>query len=183
MSLLRTARLNLRLFGLGDAPFILELLNEPGFLTYIGDKGVRTLGDARDYLRQGPLESYAQHGFGLYAVELCDGARPAPIGMCGLVRREGLDEPDVGFAFLQRYCGLGYASEAAAGVVHHAATVLRLPRLLAVAAADNHGSAAVLRKIGMRFTGWVRLRAQADELRLFALNTTVFPAMPADSQA
>ena len=99
-SVVGTPRLDLRELKFGDAEFILELLNEAGFIRFIGDKGVRTLSDARDYIQHGPMDSYARNGFGLYAACLRDGT---PIGICGLVKREGLDDPDVGFAFLSRY--------------------------------------------------------------------------------
>src|SRR3984885_15762266 len=108
MSIIETARLSLRELDFGDAEFILELLNEPGFIRNIGDKGVRTLADARDYILQGPMDSYARNGFGLYAACLRDGT---PIGICGLVKREGLNAPDVGFAFLPRFWFLGCAVE------------------------------------------------------------------------
>ena len=90
-----------------DAAFILQLLNEEGFIRFIGDKGVRTLEDARDYILQGPMDSYARNGFGLYAACLRDAT---PIGICGLVKREGLNDPDVGFAFLSRYWSWGTRS-------------------------------------------------------------------------
>jgi ribosomal-protein-alanine N-acetyltransferase len=112
-SVIRTSRLDLRELDFSDAEFILELLNEAGFIRFIGDKGVRTLADARDYILQGPMDSYARNGFGLYAACLRDGT---PIGICGLVKREGLNDPDVGFAFLSRYWSSGYAVESAAAV-------------------------------------------------------------------
>src|SRR5579863_594049 len=99
-SIIKTSRLDLRELDCNDAAFILELLNEAAFMRFIGDKGVRTLADARDYVRQGPMDSYARNGFGLYAACLRTGK---PIGICGLVKRDGLDAPDVGFAFLSRY--------------------------------------------------------------------------------
>jgi RimJ/RimL family protein N-acetyltransferase len=165
MSVLQTPRLSLREFTLEDAGFALELLNEPGFLRFIGDKGVRTLGDAEEYLEKGPMESYRRNGFGLYAVCVCGGAT-APIGMCGLVRRDGLDDPDVGFAFLERHWGRGYAVEAAAAVLDHGTRTLALPRIVAITSPDNWGSIRVLEKIGLKFAQLVSWEGK-EEVKLF----------------
>jgi RimJ/RimL family protein N-acetyltransferase len=154
----------LRELDLGDDAFILELLNEAGFMRYIGDKGVRTLADAREYLLKGPMDSYARNGFGLYAACLRDGT---PIGICGLVRRAGLDDPDVGFAFLARYWTNGYAVESAAAVLAHARRVLKLERIVAITTPDNSSSIAVLEKIGLKFERTIRLVHDGPEIKLF----------------
>jgi RimJ/RimL family protein N-acetyltransferase len=154
----------LRELDLGDDAFILELLNEAGFMRYIGDKGVRTLADAREYLLKGPMDSYARNGFGLYAACLRDGT---PIGICGLVRRAGLDDPDVGFAFLARYWTNGYAVESAAAVLAHARRVLKLERIVAITTPDNSSSIAVLEKIGLKFERTIRLVQDGPEIKLF----------------
>jgi RimJ/RimL family protein N-acetyltransferase len=154
----------LRELDLGDDAFILELLNEAGFMRYIGDKGVRTLADAREYLLKGPMDSYARNGFGLYAACLRDGT---PIGICGLVRRAGLDDPDVGFAFLARYWTNGYAVESAAAVLAHARRVLKLERIVAITTPDNASSIAVLEKIGLKFERMIRLVHDGPEIKLF----------------
>ena len=156
MSVLDTARLSLREFTSKDADFALELLNEPGFLRYIGDKGVRTSSEAGEYLEKGPIESYRRNGFGLYAVCLRRGAAtpggaPPPLGMCGLVKRDQLDDPDIGFAFLTRNWGKGYAVEAAAAVLAHGTRTLGLPRVVAITSPDNWASISVLEKIGLKF--------------------------------
>jgi RimJ/RimL family protein N-acetyltransferase len=163
---IQTPRVDLRELDLADAEYILELLNEPGFIRFIGDKGVRTLADARDYLRQGPMDSYARNGFGLYAACLRDGT---PIGMCGLVKREGLDDPDVGFAFLSRYWFKGYAVESAGAVLAHAVEMLRLKRIVAITSPDNWSSIAVLEKIGFKFERMIRLVDHSPELKLFGV--------------
>jgi RimJ/RimL family protein N-acetyltransferase len=163
----RTARLTLRHLHLGDAAFILELLNEPKFLRFIGDKGVRTLDDAGEYLLAGPMASYAENGHGLYAVELGD---RTPIGICGLVKRTGLDHPDVGFAFLARHSGRGYATESAAAVLEHARGDLELGRVVAITDPTNAGSIAVLEKIGLKLERRIRLDSKDQELSLFALD-------------
>lgn len=148
-----------------DAPVMLALLNDPGFLRYIGDKGVRTLADAAAYIERGPLASYAQHGFGLWLVTLKDGG--TAIGMCGLIKREGLDDVDIGFAYLPQFCGCGYATEAAAATLHHGRTVLGLKRIVAITAPDNTASANVLRKIGLRHTRTLRLPTLPTDSLLF----------------
>lgn len=164
---IQTPRVDLRELDLGDAEYILELLNEPGFIRFIGDKGVRTLADARDYLSQGPIDSYARNGFGLYAACLRDGT---PIGMCGLVKREGLDAPDIGFAFLSRYWSKGYAVESAGAVLAYAVEVLRLKRIVAITSPDNWSSIAVLEKIGFKFERMIRLVDHSPELKLFGVS-------------
>ncbi len=165
MTVIETERLVLRELDLNDAAFILELLNEAEFIRFIGDKGVRTLAGARDYLIEVPIDSYARHGFGLYMAELRGSG--VPIGICGLVKRDGLADADVGFAFLERYRSKGYAVESAAAVLSYGRRVLRLPRIVAITAPDNRSSIAVLEKIGLRFARMTRLAEHAPEVRLF----------------
>jgi len=163
-ALLSTARLELRELELTDDVFILRLLNEEGFVRHIGDKGVRTLADAREYLSTGPIESYRRNGFGLYLTSLRGGE---PIGMCGLVKRESLPDVDVGFAFLSEHWSKGYAAESAAAVLAYGKQCLGLRRIVAITAPDNRGSIAVLEKIGLRFERMVRLADDRQELKLF----------------
>jgi RimJ/RimL family protein N-acetyltransferase len=165
MIVIRTARLQLRELQLRDGEFILQLLNEAAFLRFIGDKGVRTLSDARDYIRKGPMDSYRRFGFGLYLASLRDGG--TPIGICGLVKRDNLADVDVGFAFLSQYWSQGYATESAAAVLDHGWERLQLPRIVAITAPDNHGSIAVLERIGLRFERMIRLTENSEELKLF----------------
>lgn len=166
MTVLDTDRLTLRRFTLEDAPFLLRLLNEPSFLANIGDKGVRTEADAQRYLREGPLASYAAHGFGLWGVVLA--ATGVMIGMCGLLRRPTLEAPDLGYAFLPEHWGAGYAVEAADGVVTHARDVLGLARLLAITSLDNEASIRVLRRVGYHEVGEVTLAGATSPVRLFS---------------
>jgi len=163
-NVIQTQRLVLRQLELNDADFILELLNEAAFLQFIGDKGVRTLDDACDYLRKGPMDSYQRRGFGLYAACLHDGTRT---GICGLVKRDGLGDVDVGFAFLSRHRSKGYAVESAASILEHARRVLGLQRVVAITSPENFDSIAVLEKIGLKFERTVRLAEQGPELKLF----------------
>jgi RimJ/RimL family protein N-acetyltransferase len=165
--MLHTPRLTLRPFTLDDAPFILELLNDPDWLRYIGDRGVRTLDDARAYLHNSPIASYARNGFGLMRVELKDGA--TPIGMCGLIRRAELDDVDLGFAFLPAFRGQGYATEASAAVLAHAHQALGLQRIVAITTQDNAGSIAVLRKLGFQFERLMSWPGEEAKLNLFAI--------------
>ncbi|HSR64473.1 MAG TPA: GNAT family N-acetyltransferase, partial [Xanthomonadaceae bacterium] len=143
-----TPRLVLRCLDLDDAPFFLRLVNEPSFIQNIADKGVRTLDDAREHLRNGPMASYARHGHGLWRVDLKDTG--TPIGICGLIRRDVLDDVDVGYALLPEFCGLGYAAEAAAAALAHARDALGLSRVVAVVNADNARSLRLLAKLGFR---------------------------------
>jgi [ribosomal protein S5]-alanine N-acetyltransferase len=147
---IETERLLLRELNADDAPFILGLLNEPSFLQYIGDKGVRTVADAREYIAEGPVASYAAHGHGLYHVALKETLEP--IGMCGILRRPTLDSPDIGFAYLPAYWGRGYALEAAHAVLEHARDALGVTDVVAIASMDNAPSAKLLNKLGLSFT-------------------------------
>lgn len=148
MKILDTERLLLRTITLDDATFYLELVNDPVFIEYIGDRGIRTLDAARDAIANGPIAMQAALGHSLYVVELKDGQ--SPIGMCGLIKRDTLEEVDIGYAFLPRYRGLGYAYEAAAAVFAYAPTI-GLKRLMAIASPANAGSIALLTKLGLRF--------------------------------
>jgi len=161
-----TDRLVLRRVTLADAPFILELLNDPDWLRFIGDKGVRTLEDARGYIETGPLASYARHGFGLYVV--ARKTDPAPIGLCGLVKRDVLPDVDVGYAFLPQHRGSGYAHEAAAAVLRFARNEVGLARIAAITNSENERSIRVLEKLGLSFERMIRLAPDSPEIRYFA---------------
>ena len=161
-----TERLRLRRLTLSDAPFILEILNDPDWLRFIGDKGVRTLEDARNYIQTGPLESYARHGFGLLLVE--QRADGAPAGLCGLVKREALEDVDVGYAFLPPFRGRGYAHEAASAVLRVAKDEVGLRRVAAITNPDNARSIRVLEKLGLTFERMIRLTEQSPEIRFYA---------------
>lgn len=167
MLILETDRLRLRELSLEDAPFILELVNEPSWLRFIGDRGVRDLDGARAYLQNGPMAMYARHGFGLYKVELKEDG--TPMGMCGLLKRESLPEVDIGFAFFPRFWGQGYAREAALAVLSHGRTKWGLKRILAIVDPDNHSSIKLLEKLGFGFQRRVRMPGAAADIRLFEL--------------
>lgn len=165
MSILETERLKLRELNTDDAEFIFELVNEPAWLQNIGDKGVKNLADAHLYIVNGPQASYAKFGFGLYLVTLRDS--DVAVGICGLLQRETLADVDIGFALLARFCGNGYAVEAAAAVLAHGRNVLGLPRVVAITAPDNLGSKRVLEKIGLRFDRMIELPGYDQPSRFF----------------
>ena len=162
----QTARLTLRELTLEDAPFILELLNDPSWLRFIGDRKVRTLEDARGYLRIGPIKSYREHGFGLYLVETREPRQP--VGICGLVLRPTLDGPDLGFAFTGEHSGKGYATESGRAVVESAHREHGLPRLLAITSTDNTASMRVLEKLGFHRIDTRVLEGETEPVQAFA---------------
>jgi RimJ/RimL family protein N-acetyltransferase len=155
--------------ALEDAAFILELVNDPGFLRFIGDKSVRTLDDARNYIRTGPAANYQDFGFGLFLVELRSDA--TPVGMCGLLKRASMRDVEIGFAFLGRFCGQGYATESGHAVMRLACESFGLERVVAIADRDNDGSANVLRKIGLEPRGTIRLPEFDTERSYFMYET------------
>jgi ribosomal-protein-alanine N-acetyltransferase len=163
--ILETERLVLREVEAADAAFVLGLLNSPGFLENIGDRGVRDEDQARAYVSERVLTSYRDHGFGMWLTEQKSDGKP--VGLAGLVRREGLDHPDVGYAFIQRAWGQGYAQEAAAAVVSHARGALGIPVLAAITSPENFASMAVLRKIGFTDRGMIQLPGVERESSYF----------------
>ena len=165
MKPLETQRLILRPIIEEDAEFILELLNEPSFIQNIGDRNVRTVDDARAYIVNGPMASYKKNGFGLYLVVLNETGES--IGMCGLIRRDGLEDVDIGYALLPRFWSQGYAVEAARAMKAYARDVMGLQRIVAITDPANEGSIRVLEKIGLQFEKMVRLSADDIDLKLF----------------
>ena len=165
MKILETERLILRKMKVEDAEFIFELVNEPAFIQNIGDKGVRTLDDARNYVLNGPLESYTKFGFGLYVVELRETGET--IGICGLLKRDSLEDVDIGFAFLERFRRKGFAYESAAAVMNYGRNTVGLQRIVAITSPDNEASIRVLEKIGLRFEKMIRIPGPSEDTRLF----------------
>jgi len=165
MNILETERLILRQLTTNDAEFILELLNEPDYIKNIADRGVRTAADARAYIENGPAASYAKNGFGLYAVTLKESG--VAIGMCGLIKRDFWDEIDIGYAFLERYRGKGYAVEAASAIKDYGRKVLKIKRIVAFTTLDNEASRRVLEKIGLRFEKIMSVPSWEGESRFF----------------
>lgn len=166
MTVLETERLSLRRLSVDDAEFILALLNEPSFLRYIGDKKVHNLDDARQYILNGPVGSYERHGFGLNCVELRESH--TPIGMCGLLKRDELPDPDIGFALLPDFWSKGFAFEAAEAVLKDARERLKIQRILAITSLDNDASINLLQRLGFKFEEIIKLSPNSESLRLFS---------------
>ena len=165
MTILETERLLIRQLSTEDAGFILELLNEPSFIRNIGDRGVRTIEGANAYILNGPVASYAKNGFGLYLVKLKE--TDESIGMCGLIKRDTLEDVDIGYAFLPRFWSKGYAFESARAVKEYAKNTIGLNRIVAIVDPENGGSIRVLEKIGLQFEKMVRLSEDDIDLKLF----------------
>lgn len=165
MQVLETDRLALRYFRTDDVEFVVRLLNEPSFIEHIGDKGVRTVEEASQYLLDGPLDSYERFGYGLNMVQLKETGEP--IGMCGLVRRENLDDADIGYAFLEQHWSKGYATESAEAILIHARDTLGLGRIVAIVTPENHSSIKLLEKIGLTFERMIRISDDDEELKFF----------------
>ena len=163
---LHTARLVLRQLNAGDAPFILRLLNDPAWLQYIGDRGIRSAEDALRYIETGPVSMYDRYGVGLYHVRLA--ADGQPVGVCGLLKRETLEDVDLGYALLPEFRGQGYAREAAAAVLSHGRRVLALKRIVAIVLRHNVPSRRLLDSLGFVPERPIRLADDQEELLLYA---------------
>ena len=151
-----------------DADFIIELVNEPAFREYIGDKGVQNTCDALRYIESVGTSSYSAFGFGLYIAALKESG--SQIGICGLLKRPYLTDVDIGFAFLDRYRGQGYAFEAAAAVLEYARSTLGLSRVIATTALGNAASVKLLNRLGLREQGTIDLPVYAAPSRLFSID-------------
>ena len=168
MYILETKRLSISLLELCDAPFILELVNSPGWLAYIGDRHIRSTADAEHYISNGPGASYRCHGFGLYRIGLRGSS--AGIGICGLVKRDHLPYPDLGYALLPEYTGQGYAQEAAAAILGHEIPVHNLATILAVTRPDNEPSVRLLHNLGFAAGEITTVTGSPHKWRLFRLD-------------
>ncbi|MBE2217103.1 MAG: GNAT family N-acetyltransferase [Ignavibacteria bacterium] len=169
--ILDTDRLILREFEEEDAGFILRLLNSPGWLKNIGPRGIQTEENAKEYINSKLRKAYTELGFGFYLIELKSGGES--VGMCGLVKREGLDDVDVGFALLPEYEGMGYAYEAATAIVEYAANILNISSLSAITIPSNSSSIKLLEKIGLRFSKMIRIPNDPEELMLFTNHQSI----------
>lgn len=164
--IVETGRLVLRRIEPGDAPFMLALLNEPSFIRNIGDRGVRTIDDATAYIASGPQASYDRFGFGLYLVSLK--ATAVPIGICGILKRDALPAPDIGFAFQPPYWSQGYAFESAAAIKDYARDTLGMPRLLAIVNPLNQSSIRLLERLGFTYESMTRIGADSHDVKLYS---------------
>ncbi len=168
MKVLETDRLIIRHMTIDDAGFMRRLLNEPSWVQFIGDRGVKTIEDARNYILTGPLQMQARLGFSFYVVELK--LTGCAAGICGLAKREYLDDVDIGYALLPEYCGLGYAHEASAAVLEYAKTTLGLERVVATTRVHNHPSAKLLVKLGLQFETTIQHPEDGRALQLYAID-------------
>jgi RimJ/RimL family protein N-acetyltransferase len=164
--ILETERLQLREFTMDDTAFIIELVNSEGWLKFIGERNVKTEEQAKAYLENGPMKSYREHGFGLSMVEIKEDNRK--IGMCGLLKRDTLEHPDIGFAFLPEWMGKGYAFEIACATLIYASNTLKIPTICAIVVPENNRSIKLLEKIGMTFMKRVQLPPNHEELLLYS---------------
>ncbi|ASI78833.1 MULTISPECIES: GNAT family N-acetyltransferase [Bacillus cereus group] len=166
MIVLETERLTLRWLDIKDAPFILELVNDPAWIQFIGNKGVRTLEDATNYIVNGPIDMYNKLGFGLYLVERKEDL--TPLGMCGLIKRDSLEDVDIGFAFLEEFRSKGYGYESASAVIDYGVQNLGLKRIVAITTIDNINSGKLLEKVGLKFEEIIS--DSGEDLKLFGYN-------------
>ena len=166
MNVIETERLTLRLLTTDDAPLILELLNDPAWLRFIGDRSVRSVEDAGNYILNGPVAMYERLGFGLYLTERKSDR--VPMGICGLIKRDGLADIDIGFAFLPQFRGCGYGYEAALATMAYGKSILGLKRIVGITSPDNLSSIKLLEKIGMKYERVVRLPTADTDTMLFA---------------
>ncbi|MFE4761266.1 GNAT family N-acetyltransferase [Bacillus mycoides] len=166
MIVLETERLTLRWLDVKDTPFILELVNDPAWIQFIGDKGIKNLEDAKKYILNGPVDMYNKMGFGLYLVERKEDF--TPLGMCGLIKRDSLEDVDIGFAFLEKFRSKGYGYESAAAVIEYGVQKLGLKRIVAITSIDNVASGTLLEKAGLRFEKIIS--DSGENLKLFGYN-------------
>ena len=168
--ILETERLQLRWMTLDDTPMMFAVWNDPDFLRFVGDRGIRSLEEAEASMQQGPVHLYEEYGYGPYCViRREDGAN---MGVCGLYRRDGLDEPDIGFAFLPEFRGKGYGYEASVAVLDHARDELKLPTITAIVSPTNDASIALLEKLGMHYDKAMRLPGDDEDVSFYIIDLT-----------
>jgi len=165
LKILETENLTISELNTGDAEFIRELLNDPDWIRFIGDRGVRTNQEAARYILAKHIKSYLKYGFGLYRVKLKNNDRP--IGICGLIKRDGLVDIDIGFAFLPKFRRQGYAFESASAILKYSKEVLQIDRIVAITSLDNVNSEKLLNKLGLRFEKKIQLPNDDKESKLY----------------
>ena len=164
---LTTRRLELRWLTLDDTPLMFAVWNDPAFVRHVADRGIHTLEQARAAVEAGPIRLYAEHGYGPFRVRRrADGA---DMGICGLFRRENLEEPDIGFAILPEFCGKGYGFEASAAVLEYARNTLGLSAVTAIVSPHNEASIGLLEKLGMGFERPIRMPGEDHDIRLYRI--------------
>ena len=161
----------MRRLTLDDADLMFAIWNDPAFVKHVGDRGIRTLADARDALLAGAFRLYEEFGYGPYRVALT--ANDTAIGTCGLFRRAGFEDPDIGYALLPEFCGRGFAYESASAVLEHARTDLQLARITAFVSSENTASIALTEKLGLRFERTTRLAGEDEDVSLYSMSLRV----------
>ncbi len=169
---LETERLYLRRIDLHDTGLMLAVWNDPAFVRYVGDRGVRTADEARAELKSGALRLFREFGYGPF--KLVRKRDAAAIGICGLFKRDNLDDPDIGFAVLPDYCGRGYAGEAAVAVLLHARDDLGIRRLTAIVSPDNEPSIGLIEKLGLGYSGMITMPGDDEAIRLYEMDLQVW---------
>ena len=165
---LETDRLQLQWLTLADTPLMYSIWNDPAFVRYVGDRGIETLEMAETAMRDGPLHLYETYGYGPFRVtRRSDGA---VAGVCGLYRRENLDAPDLGFAFLPDYRGLGFGYESSCAVLRYARDELELETVTAIVSPRNTASIALLLKLGLVFEKAIRMPGDDEDVSLYSIN-------------
>ncbi len=163
--ILTTERLTLREYTIDDATFIIELLNSEDWLKFIGNRNVKTIQDATNYITNTFIKGYQKHGFGFWMVEIT--TTKEPIGMCGITKRDGLDGIDIGFAFLSTFMGKGYSYEISKATLNYVLTTIKPPFVLAITNPDNIRSIKLLEKIGLQYQRKIKLTDDGMELNLY----------------
>ena len=166
MSVLETDRLILTELKTKDAEFIHKLYNDQNFITYIGDKGIRSAQDAVNFINTGPKQSYKDHKYGLYLVQLKDATS---IGICGLLKRDDLAFPDIGFAILPEFRRMGFIYEASKAVIEDAKNRLHFDNLLAITSPDNNESINLLKKLGFTLKDIIKRDKNNEPIQLYAI--------------
>jgi len=167
-ALIRTERLRLRWITLDDADLLLAIWNDPDFIRYVGDRGIRTLDEARKTAKEKVLKHYEEHGYGPYRVSRLE--TDQAMGICSLLKRENLEHPDIGYGFLPGFCGQGFAIEAAQAVLTHARDDMELPYLSAIVSPENTRSTRLLEKLGMKAESSVRMPGEDEDLLLYGID-------------
>lgn len=157
----------MRWLTLEDAELMLMIWNDPAFVMHVGDRGIRTIDQARAEISKGAMRLYQDFGFGPYRVALKQGDEA--VGICGIFRRDGMDEPDIGFSTLPHYCNCGYAYESASAVVSYARDVLKLPRLVAIVSPENAASIGLIEKLGLQFETMLRLPGEDHDVGRYGI--------------
>jgi len=163
--IINTERLILREAEPSDNQFFFDLLNTPKWIKYIGDRGIKTLKNAEDYISDKLINSYKTKGYGLYVYELKESH--IPIGICGFIKREYLDSVDIGFALLPEYERKGYTYEISIAVLENGEKNLSINNVYAITSKDNIASQELLKKLGFNFKSILNEPDSNEEILLY----------------